>query len=293
MKINKITILYTLTILVVLIGISETLAWGASKSKKTEGDLASSKRTLKRRNAKTFNDEDVDFSDEVTNEEVGDFYDMNDDDDNSKYKVGNVDDWREFENEFRADELFTVLIPKKRSITFEQVVKRYAEDETKIYMQFNAFNMDDSELNINYVVFDEDGNSLMSKKKLSRHVVKVSPKRPTRYSFKQTNPTNQEAKVTVGIDCKQCGDDDLRDKFMNKENFKEKLQGLDKIQKDLGVYEMYLLKAKQRVYNVAERTENLDWQLILSCLLEMGLFIAVTAWQIMMMKNMMVKRRII
>ena len=207
------------------------------------------------------------------------------------YKIGTDEDWEQYESEFRADELFTLIISKKRSITFSQKVDHAIENKTRIYMNFMAHNMEDKSMTVNYQIMDKDGKMLMDKKKLNHHVVKINPKKPTTYSFKLTNPNSQDVKVVIGIDCKECGE--IKEEYMLKADFQEKLQALDLIQKDLGSYQLYLFRAKEMFYTQHEKAESIDWQLIVSAMVEMGIFIGITIWQIVLMKNLMVKRRII
>lgn len=71
------------------------------------------------------------------------------------YKVGTDQDWEEYEKEFIADDLFQLIISKKRNVTFEQKIENIT-DETKVYMNFMSYTMEDKPLTINFQIFDQN-----------------------------------------------------------------------------------------------------------------------------------------
>lgn len=206
------------------------------------------------------------------------------------YKVGTDEDWEEYQKEFTADDMLTIIIPKRGKIFFTQAIKSWAHG-TRLYMNFMADSMDDKPMNINYVIRDADKKVLMEKKNLNHHVVKVSPKKVTEYEFELHNPNSKEVKVFVGVDCKECGTES--EDFMSNDDFKKKSETVKQIQTDLAQYQFSMVISKEMYYTLHETAENVDWQLIISAVVEMSVFVAITIWQVNVMKNMMVKRRII
>jgi hypothetical protein len=158
-------------------------------------------------------------------------------------------------------------------------------------MNFMSYNLKDKPAAIDFQIFDQNDKLLLDKKKLTHHVVKLTPKKASVYKFKLFNPNNSDVRVLAGVDCKHCGSTD--DKFMDKEDFANKLQGVHKIQKDLAHYQMYLTKSKGWFYNMFELAESSSWNLMVSCMVEMACYTGITVWQVIFIKNLMVKRRII
>lgn len=206
------------------------------------------------------------------------------------YKVGTDEDWQKFEDEFEADDLFQLVISKRRSINFEQEVENVSAD-TKVYMNFMSYTLKDKPIPIDFQIFDQNDKLLLDKKKLTHHVVKLTPKKHTIYKFKLYNANNVDVRVLAGVDCKHCGSSD--EKYMDKVDFAKKLLGLHKIQKDLAHYQMYLTRSKGWFYNMFELADSSSWNLILSCMIEMACYVGITVWQVVFIKNLMVKRRII